>query len=95
MTVIIAGKAYVVDRDRYLEAHHDLIARCRAAPGCLDVAISADPLEPDRVNVFEHWESATALEAWRAVAHAPDLGDQLRDVSVAKHEVAHSGPPFD
>lgn len=97
MTVIIAGKAYVdpADRDRYVEAFRDLITRCRAQPGCLDAAISADPVEPGRVNIFEHWTSTSALDAWRAIANAPSTGIEIGSVEVAKHEVARSGPPFD
>jgi heme-degrading monooxygenase HmoA len=37
----------------------------REAPGCLDFAQSPDPLEPDRINVFERWESDAALQAFR------------------------------
>lgn len=33
-------------RDEFVAAHHDLLERGRAAPGCLDLAISADPLNP-------------------------------------------------
>ncbi|MBX3480327.1 MAG: antibiotic biosynthesis monooxygenase [Caulobacter sp.] len=39
--------------------------QARAAEGCLDFAVSEDPVEPDRVNVFERWESAEALEGNR------------------------------
>jgi len=30
-----------------------------------DFVVSADPLEPDRVNVYEQWESDAELEAFR------------------------------
>ena len=74
--LIIAGHARVAeaDRDTYVTAHGDLVERCRRAAGCLDVAISADPLDPRRVNIFERWEAQEALDAWRAVADAPDTG---------------------
>lgn len=52
--LIIAGFAEVdaSERDDYVAAHRDLIMRCRRAPGCLDVAISADPINAKRVNVL-------------------------------------------
>ena len=52
---IIAGYITVDEdeRDRYVEAHRDLVVRARKAPGCLDVAITADPVDPRRVNNFE------------------------------------------
>lgn len=44
------------DRDRFVAAHADLVARARAAPGCLDIAISADVLDRRRANNYERWE---------------------------------------
>jgi quinol monooxygenase YgiN len=95
--LIIAGSVRIdpADRDAFVAAHLDLVRRARQAPGCLDVAITADPLEPDRVNTFEQWESEEALDSWRQVANAPQLpGIELRDVDVWKHDVERTGPPF-
>jgi len=94
--LIIAGKAYVApeERDRYVELHQDLVRRSRAAPGCRDVAITADPLEPGRVNVFELWESEEHLAAWREVANAPADAPAMLSVDVQKHQISSSGPPF-
>lgn len=74
--LIIAGYAIVADsrRDAYVTAHTDLVERCRRAPGCLDAAISADPVDHGRVNILERWESQAALDAWREAADAPDTG---------------------
>ncbi len=57
--LIIAGWLEVdADRrDEYVTAHHDLLRRGREAPGRLDLAISADALDPRRINNFERWES--------------------------------------
>lgn len=97
MTVIIAGYVRVEpeDRDRYVEGHQNVVARAREHPGCLDVSICADPLDPGRINIFEHWESAEVLDAWRAIAPPPAVSAEIRDAVVAKHVVASSGPPFD
>jgi quinol monooxygenase YgiN len=93
---IIAGHVTVdADaRDAYVEAHRDLIARARRAPGCLDAAITADPVDPGRVYNYERWESWDAIEAWRAQANAPDTGVEFRDAEVTAFEVARSRPPF-
>ena len=94
--VIIAGHAEVdaTDRDRYVHAHQDLVRRARQAPGCLDVAISADPLTPARVNIFERWESMEDLDAWGAVADAPDAGIALGRVDVMMYLAGDVRPPF-
>lgn len=43
----------------------------RQAPGCLDFAVSADPVDRTRVNVFERWAGPADLDAFRA-SGAPD-----------------------
>jgi quinol monooxygenase YgiN len=93
---IIAGFIEVDDdeRDLFVEAHRDLVDRARQAPGCLDLAITADPIDPGRINNYERWESWDAIEAWRARADAPDTGIAMRNVDVMAFEVASTRPPF-
>ena len=94
--LIVAGHAEVAagSRDDYVAAHRDLIRRCRQAPGCLDAAISADPVEPGRVNIFERWGSQEHLDAWRAVADAPDTGIPFDAGEVQLFVVSDVRPPF-
>jgi quinol monooxygenase YgiN len=93
---IIAGHVTVGEdeRDAYVEAHRDLVQRARQAPGCLDVAITADPVDPGRINNYERWKTWDAIEAWRSLANAPDTGIEFRDVDVTAFEVARTRPPF-
>ena len=81
--LIIAGHVEVAPdaRDGVVATLVDLVRRGRRAPGCLDLAITADSLDPARINIYERWASADELDAWRSVAHAPDIGD----VIVADH----------
>ena len=93
---IIAGHI-TVDRDQrdaFVEAHRDLVVRARQAPGCLDVAITADPVDPARVNNFERWDTWDAIEAWRKRAYAPDTGIEIDEMNVTAYEVASTRPPF-
>ena len=93
---IIAGHLRVPHGDvsRYVSEHLDLVRRAREAPGCLDVAITADPVDAGRINNFERWESWADIEAWREVAHAPELDVEISDVSVRAYEVASERAPF-
>jgi quinol monooxygenase YgiN len=93
--LIVAGKLYLHpdESDKWVEAHHDAITRARAMPGCLDLYLSADPIEPGRVNMLERWESEEHLEAWRAVAQPPPKPEIL-DAEVYKYEISSFGPPF-
>jgi quinol monooxygenase YgiN len=95
--LIIAGYIEVPSeqRDAFATAHQDLIERAREAPGCLDVAISADCANPARVNNYERWESWSHVEAWRAVANAPDTGIPILRVEVQAYEIAAIRPPFE
>lgn len=97
MSVIVAGRLYVdpKDRDRFVEGHRPIVEAARSYPGCLDLSISPDPVEAGRVNNFEYWDSQEALEAIRAVAPRPSVSVDIEDGQVFKHEISHTGPPFD
>lgn len=95
--VIISGRVYIDEdkRDEYVAQFSDLMARARNHPGCLDLVIAADPLEADRINNYEAWESEEALEKWRKAADAPNLSFDEERSEVQKHQVSGSGPPFE
>ena len=62
--VIVAGHITVEpqQRESYLAGCVSVVERARGAAGCLDFAITADPIDPGRVNIFERWESQAALK---------------------------------
>ena len=94
--LIIAGHVRVAeaDRDAYVTAHRDLVGRGRKAAGCVDLAISADPIDPRRVNNLERWESQESLDAWRAVANAPDPGIEFEGGDMQLFTVTDARSPF-
>lgn len=55
--VIVAGQLIVGPgmRDGYLAGCAEVVEQARAAAGCLDFTISADLLDPARINVLERW----------------------------------------
>ena len=65
--IIVAGwlRVDAADRDRYLASVADVARQARAAAGCLDFVQAADPLDLERINIFEHWESDADVEAFR------------------------------
>ena len=67
--IIIAGTLRVDPgtREEYLTAASSATAMARSAAGCVDFAQSPDPLEPDRINIFELWDSDAQLEDYRAL----------------------------
>ena len=65
--VIVAGHLMVApdERERYLASCVAVVELARGTPGCLDFAISADLIDPGRINILERWESRSAVEAFR------------------------------
>jgi len=64
--VIIVGGTFEVDpeqRDQFLTERLDAMRASRAEKGCLQYAFSADPVEADRVLLFERWETQADLDA--------------------------------
>lgn len=87
--IIVAG-ALVVDagaRAAYLEGCVEVVAAARRADGCLDFALSADIVDPERVNVFERWSSADALHRFRGSGPDDDRFAALREIRVAEYVV--------
>jgi len=87
--VIVAGHI-VVDpqaRDDYLSGCVEVVRQARRAAGCLDFALSADLIDPGRVNIFERWESQAAVEAFRGSGPSDEQGAAIRAASVAEYDV--------
>jgi quinol monooxygenase YgiN len=59
------------DRDEHVAAFRDLVSRARDFDGCLHFAMTADSVDPERVNLIEVWRDGDVLGAWRKAAKAP------------------------
>lgn len=94
--IIVAGYAALRpdDRDHYVDAFRGLVRAAREAPGCLDVAVTADSVEPGRVNIFELWATQAELDAWRASAPVPDVEIEFEIGMMKEYVVASSREPF-
>lgn len=87
--VIVAGHI-IVDpsrRDDYLSGCVDVIRAARASAGCLDFALSADLIDPGRINILERWESQAAVEAFRGSGVDSEQGAAIVTASVAEYAV--------
>lgn len=90
--VIVSGRIHVAPgrRDAFLAGSAGAMRAARAAPGCRDFVVAADPLESDRVNVYEEWDSAADLEAFRGAGPGPELSGMITRAEVGLHLVASS-----
>jgi len=96
--LIVAGTGHV-DPDRraaLLESLAPALRRARETPGCLDYVVAADPIEPDRINIYERWESAAHLDdhlhaTARTAAPMPDV----REFEIMRYDISAAGPLLD
>ncbi|MGH7272520.1 MAG: putative quinol monooxygenase, partial [Polyangiaceae bacterium] len=68
------------------------MVEARRTPGCLDFVVAVDPVEADRVNVYEEWQSEAALEAFRGAGPGGEISAMIVRAEVARHHIASSGP---
>lgn len=87
--VIVAGHLVVnpTERDNYLSGCIEVVRQARRAPGCLDFSLSADIIEPGRINIFERWESQGAVEAFRGSGTSDEQGAAIIAAAVAEYDV--------
>ena len=92
--IIIAGYTLTEAsaRDAAVAAHAEMVAKARDHDGCLDLAISADSIDPERICIFEHWRDQQALDAWRAIANPPDI--KRRETYVKLYRTEKAEEPF-
>jgi quinol monooxygenase YgiN len=92
--VIVAGHITVEpqQRESYLAGCVSVVERARGAAGCLDFAITADPIDPGRVNIFERWESQAALNTARGNAPGFEQAEAMLSVSVADYDIVDVRP---
>jgi quinol monooxygenase YgiN len=92
--IIVSGRIHVRRgrKDAFLAASMEAVMAARRSSGCLDFVVAADPIEPDRVNVYEQWESEAQLEAFRGEGPGPDLMSDIVSADVSRHQISSSGP---
>jgi quinol monooxygenase YgiN len=74
--IIVAGwmDYEPADRDTMLRHRVEVGRRTREEePGCLDYAMTADPVDERRIRVYERWVSQQALDEHFTTAHIKDF----------------------
>jgi quinol monooxygenase YgiN len=78
------------ERSAYLDASLEVIRMARSASGCLDFHLSPDPIETDRINIFEQWESVESVEAFRGSGPSDGQQAAIAEALVMQHLIASS-----
>jgi quinol monooxygenase YgiN len=99
--IVIAGRArlHPSKMDEAVRAGSTMAATSRDEPGCLEYRFAVDIDDPLVVRIFEHWESAEALEAHFATPHFAAFSDVLLaavdgPAELTRFEVSSAGPLF-
>jgi quinol monooxygenase YgiN len=89
--VIVAGFLVVnpTERDSYLAGCRAVVQQARLARGCLDFTISADLIDPDRIAIFERWESRVALQEFRGSGPSDEQQGSIVAASVCEYDVSN------
>lgn len=87
MTIIVCGRIYLKrgTREEFVRKSTDAVVAARGTDGCFDFAVSPDPVDEDRVNVFEHWRSREDLDAFRQAGPGDDLVALIESADVTEH----------
>ncbi len=96
--LIIAGRFEVepARRDEFLAGKDAAMRESRAEAGCIEYVLSADPVEPGRVYLYERWESKEHLAPHLARLRGPQPEDHdavpVLSVEIQQYEIAAVGP---
>ena len=92
--IVVAGHLRVAaaDRDAFVARSREAVELARSAPGCHDFAVSADSVDPERINVYECWTDRAALKAFRGDGPDDELSALIVSANVREFEVQPRKP---
>jgi quinol monooxygenase YgiN len=97
--IIIAGSLTIdpAQSDTIRAAAATMMAETHKEPSCQEYVFSISVADPSKVQIFEIWDSAEALEAHFAAPHMAAFGQAIAEVNISgrdlvRYEVASSAP---
>ena len=86
--LIVAGKIYVKPgkREEFIQQSLSAILAARQTNGCFDFAVSPDPIETERVNIYEKWASEQELFSFRESGPDSDLTALIESFHVSEYQ---------
>jgi len=89
MAIIVAGKLTIKSgaRDEFIKQSREAILRARKKEACEDFSVSPDPIDLKRVNIFEKWQSRSALNAFRGSGPESDFFSLVESFDVDEYEI--------
>lgn len=92
--IIVAGQVHVKKgkASAFVDSSSEAMIAARKAKGCHDFIVAADPIEDDRINVYERWASVKDMMAFRGDGLGDDLSALIVRAEVQLHSIRKSGP---
>jgi quinol monooxygenase YgiN len=89
MAIIVAGKLTIKSgsRDEFIKKSLDAMLLARKNEACEDFSVSPDPLDLNRVNIFEKWKSRSSLDEFRNSGPESDIFSFVEAFDVDEYEV--------
>jgi len=89
MVLIVAGKLIIKSgsRDAFIEKSHVAILQARRNIACEDFSVSPDPIDMNRVNIFEKWKSRSELNSFRESGPENDMFSLVEYFDVNEYEI--------
>jgi len=87
--ILVAGALFVdaAARDDYLVGCRTVVEQARETPGCLDFALSADLIDPRRINVYERWGNEDALTRFQGSGPSDEQNNAIQDANVQEFRI--------
>lgn len=89
MAIIVAGKLTIKpsSRDEFIEKSREAILQARENEACDDFSVSPDPIDLNRVIIYEKWTSRSALDAFRDSGPESDIFSLVVCFDVNEYEI--------
>ena len=89
MSIIVAGKLEIQpgSRELFIQGSLASIAQARELNTCEEFSVSPDPIDDNRVNVFEKWSSRRALDAFRNAGPESKIFSLVESFDVKEYEI--------
>lgn len=89
MAIIVAGKLTIKSgsRDEFIEKSREATLQARENEACDDFSVSPDPIDLNRVNIYEKWKSRSALDAFRGSGPESDIFSLVVCFDVNEYEI--------
>ena len=89
MTIIVAGKLILKPglREEFVEKSLEAISQARRLDACEDFCVSPDPIDENRVNIFEKWKSRDSLDGFRESGPDNESFSLVESFDVHEYEI--------